>query len=283
MKKPGKYTIPTKYILTFLSVLCAGFVLLTMINSDIARPIREAAAKVILPVQHGMNHVGGWFSGKADTLKEMADLQAENEKLKAENDELRMQNAILSQWEPELKRLRELLELSEVYSDYPKVAARVIGKEPGNWFSIFTIDKGSKDGLEVGMNVISDGGLVGSITYVGENYAKITSIINDDANVSAKFSSTSDVCIVHGDLKQFEDKMLRVTDINISANVKEGDMLLTSHISDKFVSGILIGYVSGIEDDGNKLTKSAWVTPIVDFSQLEEVLVITQKKEIGKE
>ena len=283
MKKPGKFTIPTKYILTFLSVLCAGFVLLTMFNSNIARPIREVAAKIILPVQDGMNHLGGWFSDKADTLKELADLQKENDKLKAENDELRMQNAILSQWEPELKRLRELLELSDVYSDYPKVAARVIGKEPGNWFSIFTIDKGAKDGLEVGMNVISDGGLVGSVSYVGETYATFTALINDDAKVSATFSSTSDVCIVHGDLKEYDSKMLKVSDISISANVKEGDMLLTSHISDKYVSGILIGYVSGIEDDGNKLTKSAWVTPIVDFSNLEEVLVITQMKETGKE
>ena len=84
MKKPGKYTIPTKYILTFLSVLCAGFVLLTVINSDIARPIREFAAKIILPVQDGMNHVGGWFSDKADDLKELRDLQKENDKLKAE-------------------------------------------------------------------------------------------------------------------------------------------------------------------------------------------------------
>ena len=89
--------------------------------------------------------------------------------------------------------------------------------------------------------IISDGGLVGSVSYVGENYAKITAIINDDANVSAKFSSTSDVCIVHGDLKEYDSKMLKVSDISISANVKEGDMLLTSHISDKYVSGILIG------------------------------------------
>ena len=84
-------------------------------------------------------------------------------------------------------------------------------------------------------------------------------------------------------MKQFENGMIRVTNINVDANVKEGDMLLTSQISDKYVPGILIGYVSGIEDDGNKLTKSAWVTPIVDFSQMEEVLVITQLKEIGEE
>lgn len=283
MKKPGKKEIPTKYILIFLSVMCAGFIFLTMINDNIARPVKEIAAKIILPVQEGMNHMGKWFSDKADTLKELADLQAENDRLKEENDELRMQNVILSQQEAELQRLRELLELDDVYADYPKVAARVIGKDTGNWFTVFTIDKGSNDGISVGMNVISDGGLVGCVSYVGENYSKITAIINDDSNVSAKFSSTSDVCIVHGDLKQYESKMLRVTNIDVAANVKDGDMLITSQISDKYVPGILIGYVSGIEDDGNKLTKSAWVTPVVDFSQLEEVLVITRLKETGEE
>ncbi len=283
MKKTGKKTIPTKYILTFLCVVCAGFVVLTMINSNIARPLREMVSEIVLPVQKGMNQIGGWFASKADMLKELADLQEENERLKAENEELKHENVIASQQVAELERLRELLELDDVYADYPKVAARVIGKETGNWFSIFTIDKGAKDGIGLGMNVICDGGLVGCVTYVGEKYAKITAIINDDSNVSAKFASTSDVCIVHGDLKQFESGMIRVTNINVDANVKEGDMLLTSQISDKYVPGILIGYVSGIEDDGNKLTKSAWVTPIVDFSQMEEVLVITQLKEIGEE
>lgn len=283
MKKPGKKVIPTKYILSFLCVLCAGLVVLTMINSNIARPIREAVSTIILPVQKGMNQIGEWFSDKADMLKELADLQEENERLKAENEELKHENVIATQQRAELERLRELLELDDVYADYPKIAARVIGKETGNWFSIFTIDKGLSDGIGLGMNVISDGGLVGCVTYVGENYAKITTIINDDSNVSAKFASTSDVCIVQGDLKNFESGMIRVTNINIDANVKEGDMLITSQISDKYVPGILIGYVSGIEDDGNKLTKSAWVTPIVDFSQMEEVLVITQLKVTGEE
>lgn len=283
MKKPGKKEIPTKYILIFLSVLCAGFIVLTLVNDNIARPIKEVTAKIVLPIQNGMNQLGGWFSDKADTLKELADIKEENDRLKAENDSLKMQNVILSQQDAELRRLRELMKLDDVYSDYPKVAARVIGKDTGNWFTVFTLDKGSEQGMAVGMNVISDGGLVGTISYVGERYCKVTAIINDDANVSAKFASTSDVCIVHGDLKQYESKMLEVTNINIDANVKDGDMLITSQISDKFVPGILIGYVSGIKDDGNRLTKSAWVTPVVDFSQLEEVLVITRLKETGEE
>ena len=283
MKKPGRTPIPTKYILTFLSVVCAGLVIATMINSDIVRPVREAVSTIILPVQKGMNHLGNWFSDKADTLKEISELREENDRLRAENDELKMDNVVLSQMKTELDRLRELMELDDVYSDYPKVAAKVIGKDTGNWFSVFTIDKGENDGLTEGMNVIAGGGLVGYMSYVGKDYSKVTAIINDDSNVRAKFSSTSDVCVVNGDLKQYESGMLKVTNIDVDADVKSGDMLLTSHISDRYVPGILIGYVSDIQDDGNKLTKSAMVTPVVDFSQLEEVLVITRLKETGEE
>lgn len=283
MKKPGKTPIPTKYILSFLSFICVSLVVLTMINAEFARPVREAVTVVVMPIQKGINHIGNWFSDKASMLKELSDLQKENDRLQAENNELKMNNIILSQQQAELEGLRNLYELDNVYSDYPKVAARVIGKDTGNWFTVFTIDKGSKHGISEGMNVISGMGLVGYVSYVGEEYSKITAIINDGANVSAKFSSTSDVCIVHGDLKNYKSKMLKVSNINASANVKDGDMLLTSQISDRYVPGILIGYVSGIEDDGNRLTKSAWVTPVVDFSKIEEVLVITRLKELGEE
>lgn len=278
MKKRGKFTIPTKYILGALSVLCVGFIAICLINENFARPIKNACATVVLPVQKGMNYVGGWFSDKAETLKELSQLQDENEQLKSENSELKSENVILSQAQSELERLRELYKLDNIYSDYPKVAARVIGKETSNWFTIFTIDKGKKDGLEVDMNVIADGGLVGRITYVGDNYAKVTSIINDGSNVSGKFANTSDTCIIQGDLTLMADGLIRVTDININADVNEGDMLLTSYISDKYVPGILIGYVTGIENDSNRLTKSGYVVPVVDFGHLEEVLVITQQK-----
>lgn len=279
MKKRGKFVIPTKYIAIILSVICISFVALCLVNENFARPVKEAAATIILPVQKGMNYVGGWFADKADTLKEISDLQAENDRLKSENDELKSENVILSQQQNELERLRELYKLDDIYSDYPKVAARVIGKETSNWFTVFTIDKGSEDGLKVDMNVIADGGLVGRITYVGKNYAKVTSIINDGSNVSAKFATTSDICIVSGDLQLMNKGLIKVSNINVNADVNEGDMLLTSYISDKFVPGILIGYVTNITDDSNRLTKSGYVMPVVDFAHLEEVLVITQLKE----
>lgn len=278
MKGPKKIRIKSKYILMFLSILCFGMIVLTVIDTEIARPLRNVVAKVVMPVQKGVNFVGGYLYDKAEMLEELTKIKEENQKLKAENDRLKLENNVLIQDKSELDRLRELYALDNIYKDYPKVAARVIGKDTGSWFSVFTIDKGSDDGIKVDMNVIADAGLVGRVTYVGKDYAKVTSIICDGINVSAKTAATSDMCMVEGSLKNMDSGMLDVINISVSATISDGEMLMTSHISDKFLPGILIGYISNIKDDGNKLTMSGKLTPAVDFTHMEEVLVITELK-----
>lgn len=279
LKKRTKHTIPAKYILTFLSCGCALLIIVSFISEPFGNTIKNSAAQIVVPVQKGMNHVGLWLADKSDTIKEYAKLQDENKELKQKLADIQSQNSILIQQQSELEKLRELYQLDDIYSDYPKVAARVISMQPDNWFSEFTIDKGSEDGIEVDMNVLADAGLVGRVTYVGKNYSKVTTIINDNSNVSAKLASTSDNCIVSGDLELMNEGYIRVSGISKDAGIKDGDMLLTSYISDKYLPGILIGYITNITDDGNKLTKSGYLMPVVDFSQIEEVLVITQLKE----
>ena len=279
LKKRTKHTIPAKYILTFLSCGCALLIIVSFISEPFGNTIKNSAAQIVVPVQKGMNHVGLWLADKSDTIKEYAKLQDENKELKQKLADIQSQNSILIQQQSELEKLRELYQLDDIYSDYPKVAARVISMQPDNWFSEFTIDKGSEDGIEVDMNVLADAGLVGRVTYVGKNYSKVTTIINDNSNVSAKSASTSDNCIVSGDLELMNEGYIRVSGISKDAGIKDGDMLLTSYISDKYLPGILIGYITNITDDGNKLTKSRYLMPVVDFSQIEEVLVITQLKE----
>jgi len=276
-----KFVIKTKYLVTLLTIVCMGLIVLTLLNDSFGKPVRSAVSTVVIPMQKGMNQIGLWFSDRADELKELREIQSENEKLKAEIDQLRMENTILLQQQSELERLRELYKLDDVYSDYDKIAARIIGKETGNWFSVFTINKGSKDGIALNMNVIADGGLVGIVTKVGDNYAQVTTIISDGINVSAKVGSTSDFCIVEGDLKLIDRGVLKVSNIDKNVDVKAGDMLMTSYISDKYVPGILIGYLSEVNDDPNNLTKSGSLIPEVDFAHLEEVLVITTLKDSG--
>ena len=186
---------------------------------------------------------------------------------------------MLQQDKYELNKLRELFSLNEQYGEYNKVGARIIGRDSGNWYSVFIIDKGEEDGLAADMNVIAGGGLVGRITSVGPNWARVTSIISDNSKVSGMTLSTEDNMIISGDLKLMSSGCIPFGQLLDAQNkVKEGDKVVTSDISDKFLPNILIGYISSIDKDANNLTKSGQIVPAVDFEHLGEVLVITDRK-----
>lgn len=122
--------------------------------------------------------------------------------------------------------MEELYNLDNEYSKYKKVAASVIGKDTGNYFNIFTIDKGSSDGIQEGMNVISGGGLVGIVSDVGRNYAKVRAIIDDESGVSASFANTSDSAIVSGDLKKIDEGLINITELTLMLKFQQETWLL---------------------------------------------------------
>ena len=160
------------------------------------------------------------------------------------------------------------------------MGARVIGKDTGNWFSSFIIDKGSKDGIMTDMNVMAGSGLVGIVTNVGPNWAKVRSIIDDTSSLSGMVMSTSDTLIVSGDLELMDDGYIRFSQlIDEDDAVASGDQVVTSTISNKYLPGISIGYITEIEKDANNLTKSGFITPAVDFKRLTTVLVVMELKE----
>ena len=134
------------------------------------------------------------------------------------------------------------------------------------------------------MNVMAGSGLVGRVVDVGPNWAKVKSIIADDSNVSAMVLSSSDNMVVSGNLKLYASGVIEFGQLVDSADVVvEGDKVVTSNISDKFLPGILIGYINTISQDSNNLTKSGYLTPAVDFEHLEEVLVIMEQKQVVEE
>lgn len=279
MKRPSKINIKPKVLIFVLTICCIISLIISVAAGGVTKPVKFAAGVVIVPLQDGVNSIGHWFNSKSDLLKSVKKLKAKNSKLQKQVDELTEENSLLAQNKYELERLRELYKLDKDYTSYPKVAARVIGKDPGNWFSTFTINRGSDSGIKKDMNVISGGGLVGIVYDVGKNYAKVRSIIDDESGVSVSFANTSDTGIVSGDLKLIEEGEMRVTGILEDAKISEGDMVVTSQISDKFLSGILVGYLTGTSKDANDLTQSGTIIPVVDFKHIDEVLVITQLKE----
>ncbi len=236
MKRKPKFVLPTKYILLFLTCFCVLAMLLSFTLNISGGPLNSAAGYVFIPMQRGINAVGGWISEKSDSLKQLNDVMKENEELKRKVDELTTELNTLTLEQYELENLRELFELDQKYPSYEKIAANVIGKGSGNWFSNFTIDKGSNDGIEVDMNVIAGSGLVGIVTDVGPNYATISSIINDTNKVSGMLTTTSDNLVVSGSLQSMSEHMvIEFSDLNDSdSEVAVGDPVVTSYISDKY-------------------------------------------------
>lgn len=270
----------TKLMLFFLSLFCTILIIASFAFEINDSPVKNGIGIILTPLQSGINQVGGYLSGKMDYFENNLDLVAKNEQLQAELDALTIENTQLLQDKEELNSLRDLYELDHKYESYEKVGARVISRDTGsNWYSEFTIDKGTLDGLDLDMNVIAGAGLVGIIVDVGPNWATVRSIIDDYSNVSAEISETEDTCIIAGDLSLIDKGLVRLVKLNDpDSKAKVGDSVVTSIISDKFLPGILIGYITEVGTDSNNLTRSGFVSPVVDFKDVKEVLVIKNLK-----
>ena len=279
MKKKNQMSHTNRYILLGLSIFCVLMMVLSSFSDKVGGPFKTVANVTVIPLQQGINQIGGWMGDMKDNFSTMKQLKSENKKLREQVDALTTENNYLQEERYEFERLQELYKLDQNYAEYEKTAAHVIGKDAGNWFGTFTIDKGSKDGIEVNMNVLAGSGLVGIVTDVGPTWAKVRSIIDDSSNIIAMAISTSDTCIVSGDMALMGTGQIAFSQMENNDNVVAvGDQIVTSYISDKYLQGILIGSVSEVNVDSNNLTRSGYITPAVDFKNIQEVLVITTTK-----
>lgn len=264
--------------LIVLSVSCVGMIGLTTIKNEQLRPIRTAVGYFLLPVQTGVNRVGSAVYSNFKNQEKMRTALADNESLREQVATLTMENTRLQSDSYELSRLRKLYELNQTYGQYRMTGARVIAKDTGNWFHVFRIDKGARDGIKPDMNVVGDGGLIGIVTDVGDNYATVRSIIDDVSRVSAMAIQSNDTCIVSGNLQLYANGKLKISDITDTADIKDGDAIVTSTVSSKFLPGILIGYAGDLKTDPDRLTRSGTLVPVADFETIQEVLVILDLK-----
>ncbi len=278
MKHTIKNFFTAKVWLTILCLICFGFIGITYFTDVLTTPLTKVTSYLIIPLQKGVNGMGLWLTEKHDLYVSIEELQAENDRLYDEIEKLKEENLAMQNNKIELEELRKLFELDSNYENYNKVCATVIGKSADNWYNTFTIDKGSKDGIEVNMNVIAGNGLVGIVTSVSDNYSIVRAIIDDASNISAMLLNTSDICTVSGNLKTLADGYIEIKYFDSDVTVRDGDMIVTSNISEKYLPGILIGYAHNVTLDSNNLTRSGYLIPAADFKHIRNVLVITDKK-----
>lgn len=275
--------IKPKNILFVMTFVCIGIMGVTYFRSDSAVPLRTAVGYIVIPLQNGINEIGSMgqelLQERLD-LEEARDLVEEQERIIAE---LESQIEEYQEENMEVNRLRDLLELSETYREYGTTGATVVASDTNKWYSRFTIDKGSNDGLTEGMNVVADGGLVGIITEVSANFSVVTSIIDNSSNISAMSRDGNKLCIVSGDLELMQEGCIRMGYADVDSGIEDDTIIVTSNISDRYLPGIMIGYAKDVTVDANQLTLSGYIVPKVDFTSLKDVLVILTTKQTGEE
>ena len=282
LKKKFQFRIhlKSKHLLVIMTFFCGSAVVSTLASGVTSEPLAEAAGMIVVPFEKSIDGIGSWIGEISQTFQDKQELINKNQELQDAVDTLTEQNNILIQNQSELSRLQELYKLDEEYSSYPKVAARIISKDPGNWYDTFMINRGSNDGIRVDNNVISGKGLVGIVTEVGSNWATVRSIIDDSSYVSVMTVGTDDNCVVTGDLELIDEGKLRFSQLyDKDDKVTVGERIVTSNISDKYVEGLFVGYVSELELDTNNLTKTGTIVTPVGFKHLKDVFVITVNKQ----
>lgn len=239
--------------------------------------IESFLGNIIAIPQNGFIYLKNWFAGNEIFFSDVEELKQENRSLKEENENLRNKMMDYEILASENKTLKEEVRIQDSYLDYEVVIANVISDSVNNWEEIYVINKGSKDGIEPKMTVITTDGLVGYIESVATHTSKVVSILDAGNSVSARSSRTRDSVICKGNISLKEEGKLKITAIPIGVEFIEGDRFETSGMGGIYPKGIAIGEVESFENKANPLENEAILKTYVDFNKLETVAIILNK------
>lgn len=233
---------------------------------------QNLAISVVAPLQDGIGQVFRPVGDFLSSLGEIGGLKDENVRLKEELAQRSAQQRAIPEILRENAMLKGLVDVKELnWAAGPTLTARVISNSPSNHEWTAMMDKGSADGVVEDMSVVSAQGLVGRTVMVAEHYSKIILLIDPQHAVGARLTETSETGVVSG--RSLGD--LRFEFIDPNTVIKDGETVVTSgYDRGVFPPGIPIGRVSSVENAPDELSKTALVTPVVDFSRLDNVLIL---------
>lgn len=273
----------------FKSRFFAGIIIITVIifavmaastvSREKALHISDAVGVLTAPVSGLFSAAGNATHGFFSYFSGLSSYREKYFGAEKEKEELERKIRNLEELENENERLRALLAMKERQKGFETVGAEVVGKDPGNWFNTFVINKGLNDGLAKNMGVISEKGLIGHIYEIGSTWAKVITLIDPKYGVGATVVRTNDNALVEGDLALSREGLCKMSYIAKGANVVVGDYVETSGLGGIYPKGLLIGKISQVTADSQGLYQIAAIEPGVDFERISEVLVI--KKVFG--
>lgn len=235
--------------------------------------LENAIHQLVLPFQKAFTVSTNFLRDSYMSVIDVRNVYIENKSLKEQLEyyqgiELQLNEARLNN-----RRLTQLLGFAETI-EYDIEPSMVIGRSPNTWYSTITISKGTTNGLKDNMPVVTNAGLVGRIIETGPNNSKVQLIISPDSAVTAFVQRTRDIGLVR--ISQDNPGFLEISRLAYNADIKVGDIILTSDLTGNFPKGLAIGEV--VQISGNNLQVTAVIKPSVDFERLEEVLIIKETK-----
>jgi len=254
-------------VVLFLSILMSW----STNNAEKLLFFEKVLAKALYPFHYAVNAVTMFGVNTWDYIVDISNVYNDNKKLQDLVDKYIGIDLRLIEIQQENLRLRDLLNFKESV-EFEVTPAQVIGRNPSNWFSTITIDKGSKHGIKVDMPVVTNQGLVGKIIEVQPSYAKVQLLISPDSGISSIVQRTRDNGVLIG--LSSPSGYTMITRLHQKADLKEGDIIISSPLTGIYPKGLTIGRVVEVYDDAISLERRALVKPEVDFDRLEEVLII---------
>lgn len=264
----------------FLILFLAAIILMALQLTGRLTPIQSAITQLTSPTQLVTTSVVGTVRGWVDFVTELGDLRTQKVELENLSATLLAELLTLQEVERENQRLRELLEFAQSNPRMElrgaQIVARVLGQDSSNFQNFILLDLGARQGIEVGMPVTSDAGLVGRITEVTDRTSKVLLITDPNSGVNAILANEGSNGVIRGT----ESGDLRMDYILQSVTLQENETVLTSGISSeigggRFPKGIPIGRIVGVLQRDEQVSQQAIVEPSVDFDQLTLVLIIT--------
>lgn len=234
----------------------------------------NALGVVATPFRWGFTKIGEAVGGFGDYFTEFNRLREENEELSARVAELERQNAHVEVLEGENQWLREFLGVSKVLQHCTTVTGEVIGREANSYMTLYTINRGSLHGIEAGMAVVTDAGVVGRVESVGLNWCRVSTIVENSVSVGAICARSGARGIVDGSLGLRGLGQCAMNYINEAADIEVGDSIISSGGS-VYPYGFVIGTVVAKTFDVSTRSVSAVIDPAVDFESLSRVMIVT--------
>ncbi|OQB24093.1 MAG: Cell shape-determining protein MreC precursor [Firmicutes bacterium ADurb.Bin182] len=271
-------------LIAIAAVVILGILALSSSADRMLTWVESTAGSVMQPVQTFASGSSNAIIRFVQDLFNTTDADKENQQLKIRIAQLEQYEAELQQLKSENRRLKELLNYAETIGEDEFITANVIGKNQGVWFNSFTLNAGRNHGVKKDMPVVNNMGLVGRVTDVGATWCKVRGLIDAKMNVSCLVERTRDNGMIRGTISpDNKSGMLELYYLPAGSDLVPGDKIITNGIGGIYPKNIMLGTVIEVTRtvEGEKTDHNAVVQASVDFTKLDEVMIITGIPEVS--